>query len=68
MQSTDQQEADFLKVPQPTLQVTGPSHVNLASCEAMGWQAQRTTTLALEAAGVEVLIGVITAHKLLRDT
>jgi O-glycosyl hydrolase len=62
MQSTGQQSADFIKVLYPALQKAGLSNVSIACCEATGWQAQSTMTAALKNAGVEDMIGVITAH------
>ncbi|OIW27146.1 glycoside hydrolase [Coniochaeta ligniaria NRRL 30616] len=62
MQSTGQQSADFIKVLYPTLQKAGLSNVSIACCEATGWQAQSTMTAALKAAGVENMLGVVTAH------
>lgn len=62
MQSTGQQSADFIKVLYPTLQKAGLSNVSIACCDATGWQAQSTMTTALKTAGVESIIGVITAH------
>ncbi|KAH8907287.1 glycoside hydrolase [Coniochaeta sp. PMI_546] len=62
MQSTGQQSADFIKVLYPTLQKAGLSNVSITCCEATGWQAQSTMTTALKNAGVESMIGVITAH------
>lgn len=62
MQSTGQQSADFIKVLYPTLQKAGLSNVSITCCEATGWQAQSTMTTALKNAGVESMVGVITAH------
>jgi O-glycosyl hydrolase len=62
MQVSAAQAADFVKVLHPTLAASNMSHVAIACCEATGWAAQSQYTQQLRSAGVEAMVGVVTAH------
>ncbi|KAM7210526.1 glycoside hydrolase family 30 protein [Rhypophila decipiens] len=62
MLSTGAQSASFIKVLHSTLEKSRYSHVQIACCNATGWNAQQAMTSDLVAAGVEDLLGVITSH------
>jgi len=67
MSSTGQQSADFIKILHPALQKANLSHVQIACCDATGWQSQANITHDLRFEGVEDLIGVITSHPYTSD-
>ncbi|RYP76847.1 hypothetical protein DL771_001583 [Monosporascus sp. 5C6A] len=62
MQVNGNQAADFIKILRPTLAKNNLSHVEIACCEATGWNAQSQYTQQLKSAGVESMVGVITGH------
>lgn len=61
MLSNGTQAASFISVLAPTIKSAGLS-VQIACCDAEGWNDQVTITAQLIAAGVESSLGVITSH------
>lgn len=61
MLSSGTQAASFITVLAPTIKGAG-LNVQIACCDAEGWNDQVTFTAQLIAAGVESSIGVITSH------
>jgi hypothetical protein len=61
MQSDGIQAADFIKILHPTLRAAGLS-TQIACCDGSGWEQQRSRLTQIQAAGVEDLLGVVTAH------
>lgn len=55
------QSADFLRVLAPTLKAAGLD-TKITCCDAAGWKSQARMQAGIQAAGVENLVDVVTAH------
>ncbi|KAK5945385.1 hypothetical protein PMZ80_002590 [Knufia obscura] len=62
MVSSGTQAADVLPILRSTLDAAGFSHVEIACCEATGWQEQGDMLTEIQLAGAEDTMGVVASH------